>query len=85
MTNREEWLSAKNCLHQRTEITVRAAEITCVTGREKKTEQRRMKKTLSALIRAEKTAEKAAAAKARVTAIIAAERKAAARAERKAR
>ena len=44
MTNREEWLSAKNCLHQRTEITVRAAEITCVTGREKKTEQRRMKK-----------------------------------------
>ena len=40
---------------------------------------------MSALIRAEKTAEKAAAAKARVTAIIAAERKAAARAERKAR
>ncbi len=40
---------------------------------------------MSALIRAEKSAEKASASKARVTAIIEAERKAASRAERKAR
>ena len=52
---------------------------------EKKNRTTTDEKTLSALIRAEKTAEKAAAAKAIVTAIIAAERKAAARAERKAR
>ncbi|MFP1456035.1 conjugal transfer protein TraD [Escherichia coli] len=83
MTNREEWLSAK---------------IAYINGLKSPSEQQRLlvllaernrtttdEKTLSALIRAEKTAEKAAAAKARVTAIIAAERKAAARAERKAR
>ncbi len=82
MTNREDWLSAKiagiNGLKSPSEqqrLLVLLAE---------KTEQRRMKNVVRTDT-SRKTAEKAAAAKARVTAIIAAERKAAARAERKAR
>lgn len=83
-TSSEEWLSAK---------------IAYINGLKSPSEQQRLlvilaekenrtatdEKTLTALIRAEKTAEKAAVAKAKVTAMIAAERKAAAKAERRAR
>lgn len=84
MTNREEWLSAKIAYINGLKSPSEQQRLLVLLS-EKKNRTTTDEKTLSALIRAEKTAEKAAAAKARVTAIIAAERKAAARAERKAR
>ncbi|MDY8256919.1 conjugal transfer protein TraD [Escherichia coli] len=84
MTNREEWLSAKIAYINGLKSPSEQQRLLVLLA-EKKNRTTTDEKTLSALIRAEKTAEKAAAAKARVTAIIAAERKAAARAERKAR
>lgn len=84
MTNREEWLSAKIAYINGLKSPSEQQRLLVLLA-EKKNRTTTDEKTLSALIRAEKTAEKAAAAKARVMAIIAAERKAAARAERKAR
>ena len=84
MTNREDWLSAKIAYINGLKSPSEQQRLLVLLA-EKKNRTTTDEKTLSALIRAEKTAEKAAAAKARVTAIIAAERKAAARAERKAR
>lgn len=84
MTNLEEWLSAKIAYINGLKSPSEQQRLLVLLA-EKKNRTTTDEKTLSALIRAEKTAEKAAAAKARVTAIIAAERKAAARAERKAR
>ncbi|EEV2822200.1 conjugal transfer protein TraD [Escherichia coli] len=84
MTNREEWLSAKIAYINGLKSPSEQQRLLVLLA-EKKNRTTTDEKTLSALIRAEKTTEKAAAAKARVTAIIAAERKAAARAERKAR
>ena len=80
MTNREEWLSAKIAYINGLKSPSEQQRLLVLLA-EKKNRTTTDEKTLSALIRAEKTAEKAAAAKARV----AAERKAAARAERKAR
>ena len=80
MTNREEWLSAKIAYINGLKSPSEQQRLLVLLA-EKKNRTTTDEKTLSALIRAEKTA----AAKARVTAIIAAERKAAARAERKAR
>lgn len=83
MTNREEWLSAKIAYINGLKSPSEQQRLLVLLA-EKKTEQRRMKNVVRTDT-GRKTAEKAAAAKARVTAIIAAERKAAARAERKAR
>ncbi|EIE1900445.1 conjugal transfer protein TraD [Escherichia coli] len=83
MTNLEEWLSAKIAYINGLKSPSEQQRLLVLLA-EKKNRTTTDEKTLSALIRAEKTAEKAAAAKARVTAILAAERKAAARAERKA-
>ena len=75
MTNREEWLSAKIAYINGLKSPSEQQRLLVLLA-EKKNRTTTDEKTLSALIRA---------AKARVTAIIAAERKAAARAERKAR
>ncbi|MDD8174123.1 hypothetical protein LAW49_23105, partial [Escherichia coli] len=76
MTNLEEWLSAKIAYINGLKSPSEQQRLLVLLA-EKKNRTTTDEKTLSALIRAEKTAEKAAAAKARVTAILAAERKAA--------
>lgn len=75
MTNLEEWLSAKIAYINGLKSPSEQQRLLVLLA-EKKNRTTTDEKTLSALIRAEKTAEKAAAAKARVTAILAAERKA---------
>lgn len=66
MTNREEWLSAKIAYINGLKSPSEQQRLLVLLA-EKKNRTTTDEKTLSALIRAEKTAEKAAAAKARVT------------------